>query len=167
MFSVTFWQMLRWVSLIIIVACIILLIVGLKMGWGLAPPPQARRHRLIWREGESPWVPVDDAPAVERADTHVSPPLASVDPGREGAGNDTSVSTIALDPAPSRVKPRGRDVERKIANFYLSKHLLEEFKEACKSRGASMSEVLEGLIAEWLGNTDRDVRGPVGRGKNG
>lgn len=37
-----------------------------------------------------------------------------------------------------------------MVNFYISTGLLEEFREKCKEKGASMSEILESLISKWL-----------------
>lgn len=166
MFDLAFWQAVRWASLVGMVICLCLFPVGfyLQRRYEASLPDQGgkplRRRRLIWREGESPWMAVNDAPAspAKRVDTPVS---TSGEPQP-----DTPVSSSpGIQPAPSssggappqtapdspargvRLRPRG---DRRVVNFYISQRLLEEFKLRCKERGASMSEILESLISDWL-----------------
>jgi hypothetical protein len=174
-----FGELLKWAGLLLAAGsgtalCAGLLLAHLRTsnrlaawpGAGPIPPP---RRRLIWRVGESPYH--NESP---RADTGVSrydsPPLIEAEEeeepgvptprGRREADKppdppalaDTQMEgvvrrNIAIDPPPRR-RMRG---ERKIVNLYLNKELYERFKERCRERGFSVSEMMEELISQYLG----------------
>ena len=149
----TLWHLVNWLSQAILAVCGALILAYI-LGFGRAKPPEDRqefdlkRRRLIWRAGESPWV--EEAQKAHDPDTRVSGSMP-VD-SRASPKKHDPPSEEETQPSLSktrRLRPRG--VERGIANFYISKRLLEEFKHRCKAEGVNMSAVLESLIERWLG----------------